>query len=281
MPDITHGIAPLELSALVLAALLTIGLLAGVTGGLLGVGGSIVMIPALTEVLGPNQHLYQAAAMIVNFFVVVPAVVQHRRAGAIDRVSVARLIPPAAIAVVVGVLISELDVFAGGGERHLRGLFGLFLLGVCVTDLYRLVRPPPGTPDQASARPRAGWRFAAAVAVPTGLVAGMLGVGGGVLAVPLQRRWLGVPIRRAIANSATIIVATSVIGAGLKNYALITTHGYRLQAVIIAATLAPTAIIGSLVGSRLTHRLPIRHVKIAFLVLLAVAAVRLTYRARM
>ncbi|MCH9003289.1 MAG: TSUP family transporter, partial [Planctomycetes bacterium] len=64
--------------------MLLIGLFTGVVGGLLGVGGSIVMIPAMTEVIGPDQHLYQAAAMIVNFFVVVPAVYQHRKAGAID-----------------------------------------------------------------------------------------------------------------------------------------------------------------------------------------------------
>ena len=57
-----------------LVALVVIGLLTGVVGGMLGVGGSIVLIPAMTEVLGPNQHLFQATAMIVNFFVVVPAV---------------------------------------------------------------------------------------------------------------------------------------------------------------------------------------------------------------
>ena len=67
-----------------LIALALIGLLAGLLGGLLGIGGSIVMIPAMTEVLGPDQHLYQAAAMTVNFFVVVPAVIRHSRAGAIS-----------------------------------------------------------------------------------------------------------------------------------------------------------------------------------------------------
>ena len=61
--------------------LIIIGLFAGLLGGMLGVGGSIVILPALTEVLGPNQHTYQAAAMVVNFFVVMPAVWQHRRAG--------------------------------------------------------------------------------------------------------------------------------------------------------------------------------------------------------
>ncbi|NOT00406.1 MAG: TSUP family transporter, partial [Phycisphaerales bacterium] len=58
-----------------------IGLAAGLLGGLLGIGGSIVMIPAMTEVLGANQHLYQASALMVSFFVGAPALVQHLRAG--------------------------------------------------------------------------------------------------------------------------------------------------------------------------------------------------------
>ena len=90
-----------------------IGLLCGLTGGLLGIGGSIVMIPAVTELLGPDQHLYQAAAMILTFFVATPAVLQHARAGAIQAATVRRIIPPALVAVVAGVALSELPLFAG------------------------------------------------------------------------------------------------------------------------------------------------------------------------
>ena len=263
-----------------LLPLLLIGLLAGWTGGLLGVGGSIVMIPALTEVFGPNQHVYQAAAMIVNFFVVVPAVYHHASVGAVDRKTVARLLPLAVVAVVTGVVVSELPLFANSGERYLRGLFGLFLLSICAADLYGLARPSAPKSVAPPGSTQLGWRSSAVVALPTGLVAGLLGVGGGVLAVPLQRRFLGVPIRNAIANSATVIIATSVIGATIKNYAMVTTHaggdGDGTDAFVIAACLAPTAMVGSAIGSRLTHRLPVRAIKVAFFILLAVAAVRLT-----
>jgi len=266
--------------------LVMIGLFAGFVGGMLGVGGSIVMIPAMTEVLGPNQHLYQAAAMIVNFFVVVPAVYQHRRARAIDGATVARIIPLAIVAVIIGVGLSELPLFAGAGEAYLRGLFGLFLFAVAVSDLYRLLRPTnrqstglSNTSPTLATENRAGWIFAAAVAIPTGLVAGLLGVGGGVLAVPLQRRFLRVPIRIAIANSATIIIATSSVGAIAKNYAYVTEHDHSLKPFVLAALLIPTAMIGSLAGSRLTHRAPLTFVKVAFFALLLVAGVRLTYKA--
>ena len=78
--------------------------------------GSIILIPALTEFRGPNQHLYQATAMIMNFFVSVPAVYQHWRARAIDAATIIRLVPLSIVFVAIGVALSESRLFAGTGE---------------------------------------------------------------------------------------------------------------------------------------------------------------------
>ncbi len=277
-----------------------VGLFAGSVGGLLGIGGSIVMIPALTELLGPDQHLYQATAMIVNFFVVIPAVMLHRRAKAIKMGVVVRLVPLALLAVLCGVALSELPIFSGDNEPYLRGLFGLFLLSVCGYDIYRLFRRRKKSPLSTSPTPQChidganresdgigsrnesqttSWARIAAIAIPTGLIAGLLGVGGGVIAVPLQRRLLGLSIRQAIANSATVIIVTSALGATFKNFAYQANYGSVRQPLLLAATLIPLAIVGSTYGARLTHRLPQRTIKVAFFALLAIAATRLTYGA--
>jgi uncharacterized membrane protein YfcA len=261
-----------------LIALVLIGLFAGYFGGLLGVGGSIIMIPAMTEVVGPDQHLYQAAAMIVNFFVVVPAVIQHARAGAIEWTTVGKLLPLAALAVVLGVGVSELGLFAGAGEAYLRAIFGLFLFAMCLVELYRLFRPGRNH-ESDHLPPRLGWGLALGIAIPVGLVAGTLGVGGGILAVPLQRRFLKVPIRNAIANSAALIIATSLIGASCKNYAYMADNAGSAAPFLLAVVLIPMAVLGSWIGSRMTHKLPVRVIKTAFLLLMILAAVRLTYQA--
>lgn len=267
--------------------LVLIGLFAGMAGGLLGVGGSIVMIPAMNEWLGPDQHLYQATAMIVNFFIVVPAVAYHHHVRAIDYAVVRRLVPLSLFAVVAGVFISELSVFAGVGEAYLRLLFGLFLIVLCLADLQRMWSRRRTTRDELSldkdavpalrTRPLT-WRAALCIALPTGFIAGALGVGGGILAVPLQRRVLGMPIRNAIANSATIIIATSLVGSMVKNYAYVTEHDGSRDSFVLAAVLIPSAIVGSALGSRLVHRLPVRGIRYLFFLALMVLAVRQTYQ---
>lgn len=266
--------------------LIAIGLAAGLSGGLLGIGGSLVIIPALTELLGHDQHLYQSAAMIVNFFVAIPAVNQHRRVGAVEPATVRRIIPIGVSAVVVGVLVSESSLFAGRYEIYLCGLFGLFLFCVSGLEFRGVPRrnnaPAPAlneTPDKPKKDSRMSWRAAAAVAVPTGFVAGLLGVGGGMLAVPLQRHFLNIPLRTAIANSSAIIIATSLVGAVVKNHNYLIEHDHSLRSFALAAMLIPSAMLGSMVGSRLTHRLPIRHLKTVFLLFLLLAAMHLTYLA--
>lgn len=270
--------------------MLLIGLFAGITGGMLGVGGSIVMIPALTELLGPDQHLYQSAAMIVNFFVVLPAAYHHRRVGSLDRSAITRLVPLGIVSVIVGVIISELGVFSGTGEAYLRLLFGLFLLSLMLADLRRMLRGSDVAADtlertatDPNSEPRnpRDWslRSSIAVAVPTGLIAGLLGVGGGVLSVPLQRRFLNMSIRTAIGNSSAIIMATSLVGALVKNYAYYSESAGSLAPLQLAAMLIPSAMIGSAIGSRLTHQLPLRAVKMSFFLLLLFVAIRLSYQA--
>lgn len=251
-----------------------VGLIVGAVGGMFGVGGSIVLIPALSEVLGPNQHLYQSAAMIVNLFVSLPAIHQHRKAGAIDPATVRRIIPAALAAVLAGVTVSELRIFSGTGEAYLRLIFGVFLFLCAAYDVYRISRR--GEP-QIAPRDEPDWKLTALVALPTGFAAGLLGVGGGILAVPLQRRFLGIPIRNAIANSAAIIVATSIVGALYKNIAYANDPAVtgRTDPIILALILIPTAMVGSLIGSRLTHTVPTRIVKGAFVILLLISSIRM------
>jgi len=256
-----------------------IGLVAGVAGGLLGIGGSIVMIPGMNELFGPRQHLHQAAAMIVNFFVVVPAVYQHARVRAVSWPIVRALAPAAVLSVLLGVAASETAIFAGRNQAYLTMLFAAFMFSIGATDLYRMARRRGG--DGQGPVPRVpAWKTALLVGLPTGFTSGLLGVGGGIMAVPLQRRLLAVPLRSAIANSAATIIALSLVGAPLKNIAVASSGAAPWwEPVGLAAVLIPTAMIAAFFGGRLTHVLPVAHVRVAFILVLFVFAARMCFRA--
>lgn len=250
-----------------------IGLFAGAMGGMLGVGGSLIMIPGLTLVLGYNQHLYQAAAMLANVAVSVPAALRHHRAGAVMPVALKRILPWALITVLAGVSVSNLPIFRGMvGGQWLGRVLTAFILYVIYLNVRRLASEADAEADVPL---RVTPRRCALVGGAMGSFAGLLGVGGGALAVPLQHVFLGMKLRNAIATSSALICVTSTVGAAYK-IASLGGHGVSwVQGVQTALLLAPTAWIGGRLGAGLTHRLPLRQVRIAFVVIMAVAAVKM------
>ena len=263
-------------------ALAALGLGAGLFGGMLGVGGSTIMIPGLVVLFGQtryeqfNQHLYQAAAMIVTVAVSVPATWGHYRAGAIVPPALGRILPAALLATVAGVWISNLPLFSEGlgqtpGPVLLGRLLAVFLLYTALDNLrktFRKPRPVDGPADLACVTaPRC-----AAVGAGMGIVAGLTGLGGGAVAVPLQQILLKLKLRNCIANSSAVICLTGIIGALYKN-ATLDQHGLKIgPSILLAGLLTPTALLGGYCGAWLTHVLPVRLVRGFFIVLLLAAA---------
>jgi uncharacterized membrane protein YfcA len=262
MPDV---LAPLSLFLVAL-----IGLIAGLGGGMLGIGGSIVIIPGLTLVFGYDQHLYQAAAMIANVAVSVPAAMRHRAAGAMHAPTLKWMAPAAVVSVLLGVWLSNL--FAGpAASLWLSRLLAAFLVYVIAVNVRRLLGGRRETRHAAEtlALPRVR-RLSVGSAM--GGIAGLLGIGGGALAVPMQQIVLKLPLKNAIANSSAIICISATIGAIYKNASLGQHSHAPLDGVLLAALVVPTAWLGGGLGARLTHALPMRYVRVAFVALLVVAA---------
>lgn len=265
-----------------------IGLGAGVLGGFLGIGGSLIIIPAMAfvfhESLGDqSQHLYQASAMIVNMAVALAAVILHIRAGAVRRDALLGMMPAALILISVGVVAS--NRFPG---KLLQQMFALFLMYVIALNIRRLVaqlrrlhansmganHPDPDAAVGRAVTVRAG----VIVGAIMGFTAGLLGIGGGGIAVPLQQVIFRVPLRHCIGTSMAVICVTSGVGAIVKNLTLAgvtagSTHPFTyLDSLSLAALLMPGAVLGAFVGAGLTHRLPTVWVRAVFIVLLCVAA---------
>lgn len=245
-----------------------LGLVAGVLGGLLGIGGSVILIPGMAVFLHDanpeSQHLYQATAMMVNIAVSVPAALRHRRSGTIRADLFRILLPAAAVAIVAGVLLSNLIP-----GLWLRRVFAAFLLYAAVSDIWNFVRQRPDFPPEG-----------AVVTVPRGVsvggvmgaAAGLLGIGGGVIGIPLAQRLCRLPLKQCIGVSSAVMCLTAIAGAGVKT-ATLGEHGYSPgSAVIMAAAMAPTAVLGGRIGAGLTQRLPTTAVRVAMVLLLLLSA---------
>lgn len=255
--------------------LAVIGIVMGLFGGLLGVGGSVIMIPALVFGFGENQHLYQASAMICNFFVGTTATIVHKNAEMLIPSVLKWLIPSAALGVVIGVAISNSSVFAAEKSYLLAHVLGGFMIYVIVHNLYKF---------RKSAHIADGPHHSKAVhPVPliilcgllSGIPAGLLGLGGGLLFIPAQQLVLKIPLKRAISNSAATIASIALIGAFYKNITLSQHNIEILESLKIAAVIIPGAIAGAFVGGRAMHKLPIQVVRAVFILLAALACYKL------
>ena len=248
--------------------LLLVGLLAGLSSGLLGVGGSIVILPFLA-LLFPQQsyHQHAAAAMIVNSFASLAAAWRHYRVGHIQIAVIKRMIPAAILGICLGVWLSNLPLFTTGHPEYLPKILALFLIYVAVINIRKLFSlPGPNDSTSADLPPSApSWR-ALIPGLMMGLPAGLLGIGGGVIAVPAQQVVLRIRLRNAIANSSGLIVFSAAVGAFYKNWTLSTVAGASVfESFRLVGLLIPTAIVGSYFGARLMHISPIAALRTVFI----------------
>lgn len=256
-------------------ALAVIGVAMGIFGGLLGIGGSIVMIPALVIAFGENEHLYQASAMICNFFVGGVSALVHKKANVLVTDVVKLLIPSAAVGTLIGVAASNSFIFAGANSYLLARVYGVFLLYVIFYNLPRFGKSRGGSDGFDISATKRSAPLTILSGLLTGIPAGLLGIGGGIVCVPAQQFFLKMPLKRAIANSAATIAAIAVVGAFYKNTTL-PQHGILVSdSLKIAAVIIPGAVAGAFLGGRIMHKLPVNLVRAVFVLLAALASYKM------
>jgi len=251
-----------------------IALVGGSLGGLLGLGGSVFIIPALTLCFGPNQHLYQASALVANIFVAAAATMRHRGRGTIRRDIVPMMALSAGSAALLGVLVSNAIP-----AKPLMALFGVFLCYCALAEFISLARRKP---DQQEPEHRDSPRsLSAVIGAVGGFASGLLGIGGGAIMVPLLRNYAKLPLRQAVASSAVAMIAACVIGAIAKNASvgsLQSVSGEPLSAkssLVLAGLLAPAAMLGGNIGATLVYRFPVNLTRGLLGLLLAFAGTRM------
>jgi uncharacterized membrane protein YfcA len=286
----------MEVGVLLLAG----GIAAGVFGSLLGLGGGILIVPLLT--LGFGLPLREAVGVSLVCVIVTSSAsagvyLQRRQANL--RLGMVLELFTGFGAVVGGAIAFLLD------ERLLAGIFAAILAYMAFSMLRSARRSAPSpTPDEASLatdeaageandaepdedartldadaatlglRPDALRRMplAAVASIGAGVASALLGIGGGIIKVPLMHLALGVPLRIATATSNLMVGITASTSAIV----------YLLRGGIDANAAGPTAIgvfIGASLGSRLGHRVDLRLLRLLFVAVMLYTAVEMARRA--
>jgi uncharacterized membrane protein YfcA len=271
----------MEVGLLMLAG----GVAAGVFGSLLGLGGGLLIVPLLTIGFGlPLREAVGVSLVCVIVTSSASASVYLQRHQANLRLGMVLELFTALGAVAGGLVAFLLD------ERLLAGLFAALLVYVAVTmlrgrsavtdadaatdtaidgDTGAEGAPPIGTDSPAAVR-----RFPAGIAgsIGAGVVSAVLGVGGGIVKVPVMHLVMGVPLRVATATSNLMIGITASASAIV----------YLLRGSIDANAAGPTAVgvfVGATIGSRLGGRVDVGLLRLLFVAVLLFTAFEMARRA--
>jgi len=250
------------------------GTVSGFLAGLLGIGGGLIIVPALVYALphagyGP-QVLMQTAigsSLAVIVFTALSSIRAHHRAGFVEWTVVRAIAPGVCVGALVGAaLASDLP------GHILRVIYLVFLLGAS-TQMLLEWRPAGGREPG-----RLGFAVAGLV---IGVFSSLVGIGGGTLSTPFLL-WCRRGIHAAVASSAAIGLPIALAGsvgfvlaglgrAGLPEGAI----GFVAWPAVLVV--GGTSMLLAPLGAAVSHRVPQRPLKRLFAALLLLLAARIAY----
>jgi uncharacterized membrane protein YfcA len=248
------------MSPMEVVAGLGFGALIGLALGSLGAGGSILTVPILVYAMGaPVQSATGTSLAIVGLNALAGAVMHLRRGRALPRTGLAF-----GASGLAGALSGAWLNHQVRGEIVLV-LFACLMLVVAVG----LLRPYRAGAPAAAFLERytlGGWARLAAIGIGVGLLTGFFGVGGGFLVLPALVLTLGMPMRLAVGTSLLAIAVNAFWG--LLGHLQFGTVDVPLTAVFVLG-----GLLGLVVAGRLAGRLPERHLRLSFAVLVLAIAI--------
>jgi len=260
-----------------------VGGVAGFLSGLLGIGGGTILVPFLYMVLmyphwlgaAVDPSLHATLAHATSLAVIMPTALSgflaYRRRGLVDGATILPLGISAALAALVG---AQVAVFMP--SDFLKMAFGCMLLWIG----WRLFRGRHGevVATGARMRPWAAWLGGGLV----GFLSAILGIGGGVLAIPILLRWARLDLHRVTAASIGIVGFAAP--AGILSYMWagrgvegLPPGSLGFVSVPLAVVLIPGAVLMAPFGARLNQRLPVRTLRLLFAAFLLTMGARLLW----
>ena len=247
--------------------LVPLGVAVGAFGTLIGAGGGFVLIPILL-LLYPEEspEVLTFISLVVVFFNALSGSAAYARMGRIDY----RAALLFAAAGIPGAILGAMST-ASIPRRAFDVLIGLLLVAAAVLLTFRTgsrwaaeaagrLGPPAGPPGAGGAGAAGGAKAAyrtprklalgAGLSTGVGFLSSLLGIGGGIIHVPVLAEVLGFPVHVATATSHLILAIVALAGVGTHIAEGTTSPGVeRIAALVIGV------VVGAQLGAALSNRI--------------------------
>ncbi len=243
----------------------------------LGLGGGLLFVPILLSTGISDTKVAAPISLTLTIMTAAASVINHRRKGFVDARLGARLMAGP----IVGALAGAAFHLAILTDASFKVLFAVILVlfgAVMVRDWVKRSRSVDEDDDSRLNPARVAGTGAAMGG--SGFLSGSLGIGGGIMNVPLLVYLLGRRTRKAVGVSSLLIVPTAAVGflAYLAGLAF-APAGFALPSdFILIPILMPVVFVGAFIGSRWgLERLKARSVALLFIIVLFIAAAKLVF----
>jgi uncharacterized membrane protein YfcA len=254
---------------------LLMGLFVGFFAGLLGIGGGLILVTLMVYLFTLQGfpadrllHLALGTSIASIVFTSLSSLRAHHKHGAVRWDIVRAAVPGLIIGTLLGTVVADQLK-----SKYLAIFFVVFVYYSAVR-MFADVKPKP-------TRQLPGRAGLTAVAVAVGVVSSLVGVGGGVMTIPLMNL-CNVPMRQAIGTSAALglpIAVAGTIGFILTGLGKDHLPGLSLGYVYLPALVG--IVVGTFVtvpwGAKMTHRMPGATLKKIFAVILFILATRMLW----
>ncbi len=261
----------------VVLLLIVVGAAVGFVSAFFGVGGCFLMVPAMITVfvsMGIDVGVATKVALGTNMGVVVPTAIsgafRHSREIEYPKQHFVSF----AVPVAVGSAIGSVGAFLVPGAI-LKVLFGV----LCVIGAYRFMTAKPKPVDAMPEVDSLKWT---AAGVTSGGVAHFLGIGGGLVYMPMLNTVLEVPARKAVSISVGTMVIGSSVGAlffaalgSINPGGVLPPGSIGWFNIPVFIALGISSVIFAQLGGRATHRVSPKRLKILLAIVYIYVGLRL------
>jgi uncharacterized membrane protein YfcA len=254
--------------------LLLAGAIAGLLAGLLGVGGGIVIVPALYHNFSyldvadeVRMHLAVGTSLATIIPTSIRSVMAHNARGSFDRGLFKQWVPGIILGVLAGTWLANLASF-----HELTLIFATVALIVAI---YMAM----GSPDWKLREGLPPNPVNSLVAAVIGAISAMMGIGGGTLSVPTLNL-CGVPIHRSVGTAAGFGLVIAVPGTlgfivGGWNNEMLPPFSLGFVNWLGVLLIIPATILAVPYGAKLAHSLSQTGLKRAFALFLGITSLRM------